>query len=115
MRPKGTQQKAARSQIVDVIHIQMAPEGSRQVVDTSRDMHPNGTQREAARLQILVVLCIQMAPEGSRQIADTNRDRHPKGTQREAKKGMKELIYQKKYLIKISQQPQKPPSWSNQI
>ena len=26
----------------------------------------------------------------------------------EAKKGMKELIYQKKYLIKVSQQPQKP-------
>ena len=28
----------------------------------------------------------------------------------EAKIGMKELIYQKKYLIKISQQPQKPPA-----
>ena len=33
----------------------------------------------------------------------------------EAKKGMKELIYQKKYLIKVSQQPQKPFSGSNQI
>ena len=33
----------------------------------------------------------------------------------EAKKGMKELIYQKKYLIKVSQQPQKPLSGSNQI
>ena len=31
----------------------------------------------------------------------------------EAKKGMKELIYWKKYLIKVSQQPQKPLSWSN--
>ena len=26
----------------------------------------------------------------------------------EATKGMKEFIYQKKYLIKVSQQPQKP-------
>ena len=33
----------------------------------------------------------------------------------EVKKGMKELIYQKKYLIKVSQQPQKPISGSNQI
>jgi hypothetical protein len=33
----------------------------------------------------------------------------------EAKKGMEELIYQKKYLIKVSQQPQKPLSGSNQI
>ena len=32
-----------------------------------------------------------------------------------AKKGMKELIYQKKYLMKVSQQPQKPLSGSNQI
>ena len=33
-----------------------------------------------------------------------------------AKKGMKEMIYQKKkYLIKVSQQPQKPLSGSNQI
>ena len=28
----------------------------------------------------------------------------------EAKKGMKELIYQKKYLMKVSHQPQKIPS-----
>jgi hypothetical protein len=33
----------------------------------------------------------------------------------EAKDVMKELIYQKKYLIKVSQQPQKPLSGSNQI
>ena len=33
----------------------------------------------------------------------------------EAKKGMKELIYQKKYLMKVSQQPQNPLSGSNQI
>ena len=33
----------------------------------------------------------------------------------EAKKGMKELIYQKKYLMKVSQQPQKPLGGSNQI
>ena len=33
----------------------------------------------------------------------------------EAKKGMKELIYWKKYLIKVSQQPQKHLIWSNQI
>ena len=33
----------------------------------------------------------------------------------EAKNGMKELIYWKKYLIKVSQQPQKPLSGSNQI
>ena len=33
----------------------------------------------------------------------------------EAKKGIKELIYKKKYLIKVSQQPQKPHSKSNQI
>ena len=31
----------------------------------------------------------------------------------EAKKGMKELIYGKKYLIKVFQQPQKPLSRSN--
>ena len=33
----------------------------------------------------------------------------------EAKKSIKELIYQKKYLIKFSQQPQKPLSGSNKI
>ena len=33
----------------------------------------------------------------------------------EAKNGMKELIYQKKYTMKVSQQPQKPLSGSNQI
>ena len=33
----------------------------------------------------------------------------------EAEKGMKEFIYGKKYLIKVSQQPQKPLSGSNQI
>ena len=33
----------------------------------------------------------------------------------EAKKGMKELIYQKKYLMKVSQQPLKPLGGSNQI
>ena len=33
----------------------------------------------------------------------------------EAKKGMEELIYQKKYLLKVSQQPQKPLNGSNQI
>ena len=33
----------------------------------------------------------------------------------EAKKGMKELIYQKKYLIKVSQQPKESLSGSNQI
>ena len=33
----------------------------------------------------------------------------------EAKKGMKELIYQKKYLTEVSQQPQKPLKGSNQI
>ena len=33
----------------------------------------------------------------------------------EAKNGMKELIYWKKYLIKVSQQPQKPLIRSNQI
>ena len=32
-----------------------------------------------------------------------------------AKKGMKELIYQKKYLTEVSQQPQKPLTGSNQI
>jgi hypothetical protein len=31
----------------------------------------------------------------------------------EAKNGMKELIYRKKYLIKVSQQPQKPLSGFN--
>ncbi len=33
----------------------------------------------------------------------------------EAKKGMKELIYQKKYLMKVAQQPQKALRGSNQI
>ena len=33
----------------------------------------------------------------------------------EAKKGTKELIYWKKCLIKVAQQPQKPPIGSNQI
>ena len=33
----------------------------------------------------------------------------------EAKKSIKELIYQKKYLIKVSEQPPKPLSSSNQI
>ena len=33
----------------------------------------------------------------------------------EAKKGMKELIYQKKYLTEVSQQPLKPLKGSNQI
>ena len=33
----------------------------------------------------------------------------------EAKKGMKELIYQKKYLTEVSQQPQKPLKESNKI
>ena len=33
----------------------------------------------------------------------------------EAKKGMKELIYQKKYLTEFSQQPQKHLSGSNPI
>ena len=33
----------------------------------------------------------------------------------EAKNGMKELIYWKKYLIKVSQQPHKPLGGSNQI
>ena len=33
----------------------------------------------------------------------------------EAKKGKEELIYQKKYLMKVSQQPQKPLSGSNQM
>ena len=33
----------------------------------------------------------------------------------EAKKGTKELIYLKKCLIKVTQQPQKPLSGSNQI
>ena len=33
----------------------------------------------------------------------------------EAKKGMKEMIYWKEYWIKVSQQPQKPFSGSNQI
>ena len=33
----------------------------------------------------------------------------------EAKNIMKELIYRKKYLMKVSQQPQKPLSGSNQI
>ena len=33
----------------------------------------------------------------------------------DAKNDMKELIYWKKYLIKVSQQPQKPSSESNQI
>ena len=33
----------------------------------------------------------------------------------EAKNGKKELIYWKKYLIKVSQQPQKPLSGYNQI
>ena len=33
----------------------------------------------------------------------------------EAKNGMKELIYWKKYLTKVSQQPQKPLNGSNQI
>jgi hypothetical protein len=33
----------------------------------------------------------------------------------EARKGMKELIYPKKYLIKVSQQPQKSLNRSNQI
>ena len=33
----------------------------------------------------------------------------------EVKNVMKELIYWKKYLIKVSQQPQKPLSRSNQI
>jgi hypothetical protein len=42
---------------------------------------------------------------------DVRDQKHPS----EAKKGMKELIYQKKYLIKVSQQPQKSFGWSNQI
>ena len=33
----------------------------------------------------------------------------------EAKNGMKELIYRKKCLLKVAQQPQKPPDGSNQI
>ena len=33
----------------------------------------------------------------------------------EAKKGMKKLIYQKKYFKKVSQRPQKPLSGSNRI
>ena len=33
----------------------------------------------------------------------------------EAKNGMKESIYGKKCLMKVSHQPQKPPSGSNQI
>ena len=33
----------------------------------------------------------------------------------EAKNGIKELIHWKKYLIKVSQQPQKPLNGSNQI
>ena len=33
----------------------------------------------------------------------------------EAKNGMKELIYWKKILMKVAQQPQKPPDGSNQI
>ena len=33
----------------------------------------------------------------------------------EAKNGTKELIYENKYLTKVSQQPQKPLSGSNQI
>ena len=33
----------------------------------------------------------------------------------EAKNGMKELIYWKKYLTKVSQQPQKPLGGFNQI
>ena len=33
----------------------------------------------------------------------------------EAKKGMEELIYQKKYIMRVSQQPQKSPSGTNQI
>ena len=33
----------------------------------------------------------------------------------EAKNGMKESIYWKKLLIKVVQQPQKPPDGSNQI
>ena len=33
----------------------------------------------------------------------------------EAKNGMKELMYRKKYLLKVSQQPQKPLKGSNQI
>ena len=41
----------------------------------------------------------------------TRGQKHPS----EAKKDMKELIYQKKYLLKVSQQPQKSLSWSNQI
>ena len=37
--------------------------------------------------------------------------KHPSG----AKKGMEELIYQKKYIMRVSQQPQKSPSGTNQI
>ena len=33
----------------------------------------------------------------------------------ETKKVMNELIYQKKYLIKVAQKPHKPPIGSNQI
>ena len=33
----------------------------------------------------------------------------------EAKKCMKESIYWKKFLMKVAQQPQKPPNGSNQI
>ena len=32
----------------------------------------------------------------------------------EAKNGMKELIYWKKFLMKVAQQPLKPPDGSNQ-
>jgi hypothetical protein len=41
----------------------------------------------------------------------TRGQKHPS----EAKNGMKELIYWKKFLMKVAQQPQKPLSGSNQI
>ena len=41
----------------------------------------------------------------------TRAQKHPS----EAKNGMKESIYWKKFLMKVAQQPQKPPDGSNQI
>ena len=44
-------------------------------------------------------------------IEATRGQKHPS----EAKNGMKELIYWKKCLMKVAQQPQNPPDGSNQI
>ena len=46
------------------------------------------------------------------EVMEAPRDqKHPS----EAKNGMKELIYRKKCLMKVAQQPQKPSDGSNQI